>query len=93
MYQGLASDFVSGVIAMGYLVVGILFLKFWRRTRDSFFAIFAGAFALMAANQAAFTLSGSGAQERGWTYLLRLAAFLLIIAAVVLKNMRGAPRT
>jgi hypothetical protein len=92
MYETFVSDFMSGAITMGYLVVGLLFLKFWRRTRDAFFMMFAGAFWLLAVNQAAFTLSDSGQTERGAIYLLRLAAFALIIVAIVQKNLRTTER-
>jgi hypothetical protein len=92
MYASFVSNFMSGAIAMGYLVVGLLFLKFWRRTRDAFFIMFAGAFWLLAVNQAAFTFSDSGPVERGAIYLLRLAAFGLIIVAIVQKNLRTADR-
>ena len=37
------SDFLSGAIAAGNVIIGVLFLKFWRRTRDPLFRIFAGA--------------------------------------------------
>ncbi len=87
------ADFISGAIAMGYVVAGVFFLRFWRRTRDSLFAIFALAFWLLAANSAAFPLAGmSRAQGEGWVYLFRLAAFILIILAILGKNMRGSPR-
>lgn len=87
MAIGFPADFVSGAIAMGYIVIGVFFLKFWRRTRDFLFLNFAGAFWLLAADQAAFTLSGRAVREQGWIYLLRLAAFALIIVAIVLKNI------
>ncbi len=83
------ADFVAGALTTGYLVIGLLFIKFWRRTRDSFFLLFAIAFALLASNQAAFTMSRSEGQEQIWIFTLRLAAFALIIAAIVLKNIRG----
>jgi len=89
MLPRLPIDFVAGALTVGYLVIGLIFAKFWRRTRDSFFLLFAIAFALMAANQAAYMLSRSEGNEPVWVYTLRLAAFALIIAAIVLKNMRG----
>jgi hypothetical protein len=81
-------DFVSGAITAGHLVLVLFFLRFWRRTRDSLFANFAIAFALLAINQAAATLSGNGEREGSWLYLIRLAAFLVIIVAIVGKNVR-----
>jgi hypothetical protein len=81
--------FMSGAQTIGYLVAALFFLKFWRRTRDSLFAAFAAAFVLMAANQATPVLFGVPDEALGGVYLLRLAAFLLIIVAVVRKNLRG----
>jgi hypothetical protein len=81
--------FVSGLITMGFLVSGLFFIRFWARTRDALFAAFAAAFWLLAANQALLALSNLPVEERSWIYLLRLAAFILIILAIVLKNRRS----
>ncbi len=81
--------FVAGVLGAGYLVGGLFFLKFWRRTHDGLFAAFAAAFALMAANQAAPVLFGISDEALSGVYLLRLGAFLLIILAVLRKNLKG----
>jgi Family of unknown function (DUF5985) len=91
MGRSFATEFIAGAIAMGFLVLGVFFLKFWRRTRDGLFLIFAFAFWLLAANQAGFTFARDAESEGGWIYLLRLAAFLLIIAAIWRKNL-AAPR-
>jgi hypothetical protein len=80
--------FMAGAVAVGYLIAALFFLKFWRRTRDGLFAAFAAAFALMAANQAVPVLFGIPDEALGGVYLLRLAAFLLIILAVLRKNLR-----
>jgi len=83
----LSADFFSGLIAMGFAVCAVFFLRFWRRTRDSLFLVFSIAFLLLALNQALTTLLGLPLEERSWLYLLRLAAFLIIIAAIVRKNI------
>lgn len=88
-----ASQFISGMITMGFLVAALLFLRFWTRTRDMLFAAFASAFVLLAANQALVALIDVPREERSWIYLLRIAAFGLIIAAVVWKNRRIVPLT
>jgi hypothetical protein len=80
--------FVSGLITMGFLVSGLFFLRFFMRTRDILFAAFAAAFWLLAANQALLALSNLPVEERSWMYLLRLASFAIIIAAIALKNRR-----
>jgi hypothetical protein len=86
----LSADFFSGMIAMGFTVCAVFFLRFWRRTRDSLFLVFSIAFLLLALNQALTTLLGLPLEERSWLYLLRLAAFLIIIGAIVRKNI-GKP--
>jgi hypothetical protein len=87
-------DFVFGMITMGYVVAGLFFAKFWRRSRDPLFAIFAVAFWLLALNQAIVAAIDAPREEQSWAYLLRLAAFILIIVAIVYKNAanRSGPR-
>lgn len=79
-------QFVAGLITMGHLVAGLFFLRFWSRTRDGLFAAFAIAFWLLAANQALLASVNIVDEERSSIYLLRVAAFAIIIAAVILKN-------
>jgi len=88
--QDAIAGFASGAISVGYLVASLFFLKFWRRTGDRLFAAFAAAFLLMAVNQATPVLFGIADEALGGVYLLRLAAFLLIILAVLRKNLRGS---
>ena len=87
-----AAAFVSGLIAMGFVVAGLLFLRFWRRTGDGLFAAFAAAFFLFALNQTVVVLSGWEGDERGWIYLIRLAGFSLIIGAILKKNFEAGRR-
>jgi hypothetical protein len=79
--------FASGGLSVASVVAALFFLKFWRRTRDSLFLAFAAAFVLMAINQAAPVLLGIPSEEAGDIYLFRAAAFLLIIAAILAKNI------
>lgn len=80
------ADFFSGAIAMGFLVCAAFFLRFWSRTRDAFFGVLGAAFFLLALNQTLGTILGLPIEERSWLYLLRLAAFLMIIIAIAAKN-------
>jgi hypothetical protein len=80
--------FAFGVITAGYLIAGVFFAKFWSRTRDPLFAAFAVAFWLLAFNQGLVALIGGAREDQAWLYLPRLAAFTLIVVAVVQKNMR-----
>ncbi len=77
---------LSGLIVAGDLIAALFFLKFWRRSADTLFAIFAAAFLLLALGQALLALTNVPVEERSWIYLLRLAAFVLIIAGIVHKN-------
>ena len=81
--------FTAGLITMGYLVGAMFFLKFWSRTNDGLFLAFAAAFILLALNQGLAILLDLGREELGWVYLLRIAAFLLIIVAIVRKNVQS----
>jgi len=84
--QTYPGDFILGATAMGYLLIGLFFLRFWRRTRDTLFIAFTVAFWLLSANAAAFAV-GHFPRGEGWVYLLRLAAFTLIIVAIIGKNV------
>ncbi|MEX0406754.1 DUF5985 family protein [Aquibium sp. LZ166] len=79
-------EFVSGVIAMGFFVAGVFFFKFWRRTADALFLFFALAFWALAVNQTLTAFARIPLEERTWLYLLRLAAFTLILAGILIKN-------
>ena len=82
-------SFLSGAITMGFLVAGLLFLRFWRKTREPLFATFAVAFWLLGIAQALLALSAVPVEERSWLYLLRLAAVVLILVSVWRANRRG----
>jgi hypothetical protein len=79
-------QFVSGLIVAGYAVAGLFFLRFHRRTHDRLFLAFAVAFWILAAQRAALTHYASDVAAPTWLYVLRLAAFVLIAAAIVDKN-------
>lgn len=85
--EPILAAFAAGALTLGFLAVALFFLKFWRRTGDGLFLTFAVAFSLLAANQAVPVLFGIASENQGFVYLLRLAAFLLIILAVLRKNL------
>jgi hypothetical protein len=82
-------DFLSGAVTLGFLLCGLHFLRFWKRSRDSLFLAFAFAFWLLGLNQALLALANIPVEERSWVYLLRLAAFVLIIVAIAAKNRKA----
>ena len=79
----------GGALIFGYLVAGLFFLRFWRRTRDSLFAWFAVAFGLMAINQLALAFLAFPREELHYIYLIRISAFVLILWAIIWKNVRS----
>lgn len=79
-------DFLSGMVTGGFLVAGLFFLRFWRRTRDGLFVSFALAFWLLGLAQSLITLGNVPVEERSWIYLIRLLAFCLILFAIYRKN-------
>ena len=86
------AHFIAGMLTTGFAVAAAFFLRFWLRTRDELFASLSVAFGLLAANQAVASLARSGGVEDVRAYLLRLAAFVLIIIAILRKNGTGSPR-
>ncbi len=83
------SLFVSGVLAGSYAIAALFFLKFWRQTRDSLFAYFSAAFALLVVQRVALSVVVGARVDPGVYYLVRLAAFVLILVAIVSKNRRS----
>ena len=78
--------FLSGAILLGWIVAAVFFLRFWSKSRDRFFAIFAAAFGLFAFERVLIVLTDPTHEFRPFIYLVRLLGFLLILAAIVEKN-------
>ena len=83
-------DFLSGAVTFGFLLSGLFFLRFWKRTHDPLFLAFAAAFFLLGVGQGLLALANIPVEERSWLYLFRLVAFALILIAIVRKNSRRA---
>lgn len=83
---------VAGALAAGFAICGLFLLRFWSRTREALFLVFALAFWLLAANQVAPVLLGIPRENASGVYLFRLAAFVLIIAGILGKNFFGRRR-
>jgi len=80
--------FIMGAIFMASLAVAVFFLRFWRATGDRLFAIFSAAFVLLAITRMGLALSTAHLEGHTYWYWVRLAAFLLILVAIVDKNRR-----
>ena len=84
----MTNAFLSGAVMLGAAAVGLIFLRSWRRTRDRLFGLFALAFWLLSLERWLLLLVPPEAEMRSWVYLTRLAAFIVILVAVVDKNRR-----
>lgn len=78
--------FLLGGIAFGSAMVALFFVRFWRRTGDVFFLLFALSFALEAAIRVGMTMLPRDSEDHPAFYLLRLLAYGLILCAIWLKN-------
>jgi hypothetical protein len=85
-------EYISGAVTLGYLVAALFFARFWKRTGDRLFVAFAIAFALLALNQALAQWIGAADERVGYTYLLRVLGFGLILWAIIDKNLSNRSR-
>jgi hypothetical protein len=87
-------NFISGATMLACLAISVFFLRFWRRTQDRFFLLFAAGFAVLGVNRVAILLL---THEREATatifYAVRLAAYVLLLAAILDKNRSSATAT
>jgi hypothetical protein len=79
-------DFLSGAVTLSYLLAVVYFLRFWRRTSDRLFLIFAIAFALFAVNQVALFAFDVADERSNYFFILRVLGFVLILFAILDKN-------
>lgn len=83
--------FLWGMLTMATAVAALLFLRYFRRTGDRLFAIFALSFALMSANWGSHLWLTPGREAFEFRiYLVRLLAFVLIAVGIIDKNRRSA---
>ena len=80
-------ELLSGALVFAYFVAGVHFVRFWRRTGDRLFLYFAVAFELFAVNQLAASGPDVTNETAGYEYLLRVLGFLLILVAIIQKNL------
>jgi hypothetical protein len=80
------NSFLLGALSMGFIAIAMFFGRFYSRTRDRFFAFMSVAFTIMAINQIALLILGEDSEYRSWVYVVRLAAFVIILLAILDKN-------
>ncbi len=80
-------EFLAGAVTLAYIVGAVFFLRFWRRTRDRLFLAFCVAFSLLALNQVLAFLLNVYSEPQSFIYWLRVVGFLLILVAIMDKNL------
>ena len=86
-------ELLAGGLVVASAIVGLVFLRYWKTTRDAFFLYFAVAFWLQGGQYLYSGLAGPSNEHLPVAYLLRMAAFVLIVTAIVRKNLESpAPR-
>jgi hypothetical protein len=80
-----------GALAFGCAVAGLFFFRFWRATADRFFAFFGVAFWLLGLHWMLLGLTDARYEYRPTLYLVRLAAFVTVLIAIIDKNRATRP--
>ena len=83
--DALVNQFLLGAAVACCAAIGLFFLRFWRKTRDRLFAIFAVAFWAMGVNWLLLAFVAPD-EVRTFLYLIRLFAFVLILVGIIDKN-------
>jgi hypothetical protein len=78
--------FLAGATMVNAWVVSMFFLRFWQKTREPLFSFFAWAFFLLGMERISVAVFSH--EVLPWAYLIRLAAFLLILTGILTKNAR-----
>ena len=80
--------FAGGIMVSAW-AISVFFMRFWRKTGDRLFVLFAIAFFLMGVERV--VIVSLPAKHQFAAYSIRLCAFLLIILAGWQKNRRNEP--
>lgn len=77
---------ISGGTLIGFLAVALFFLRFWKRSGDRFFLLFAIAFGVLTLERLLLVTMNPASEHAPFIYLARLLAYSIIIFAIVDKN-------
>ena len=78
--------FLLGMLTAFSASISLFFLKFFRESKDRLFGFFAAAFGVLAIDWLAHGLLIPRHESQHYLFLIRLVAFVLIIAGIVDKN-------
>lgn len=86
------TTFLLGAMAMGCAIAALFFLRFWRSSGDRLFLYFALSFLMEAINRTLFALGEYPRDSQPLYYGIRLASYLLILWAILEKNLARRAR-
>ncbi len=78
--------FVLGLLTALSATAAVFFLKFRKESKDRLFGFFAAAFGVLAVDWLVRALVNPRHESQHYFYLIRLLAFLLILAGIADKN-------
>lgn len=81
-------QFLYGMNSMGFVLAGLFFWRFWRKSAETIFVFFSAAFLLFALDQLFHAVRAAPASVHDWPFLFRLAGFGLLIYGVLKKNLK-----
>jgi len=84
-------EFMHGAVVLACGVIGLFFLRYWRRMRDRFFLYFVAAFWILGMNWGALALTRAN-EPTTILYTVRLLAFVVILAGIWDKNRSSSRR-
>ena len=82
--------YMHGALSLGCFAIALFFVRYHRLAKDELFLWFAGSFATLGFHWTVLAF-GAAPEHAHLLYLVRLAAFLLIVVAILRKN-RAAKR-
>jgi hypothetical protein len=80
---------LTGMYVMGYAIGGLFFLRFWRVTKDRLFLLFAIAFWILGLQRLLLGITTQGDEDHVYLYSIRLVGFLVILWAIIDKNLQA----
>lgn len=91
IYLNGVPEFFSGATMVGSWVVGVFFFKYWTRSKDRLFFMFALSFWIMALERLLIIVfTDVEREEYAYFYLFRLCAFFIILVAIADKNRESS---
>jgi hypothetical protein len=84
------NEFISGALALGYFVIALYLYSFWKQQRIGLLAFFGVAFVLLSIERVVLLLISGHTEAVPFAYIIRLVAFVLIIAGIIVQNRRSS---